>query len=168
MMIELLMAIAGLATGQIDVLGPAREGKLQCVGHDRARKTCTSLTTYTPQADGTYAAVMSQVIASKPVIVMETRSSVTVEGDAVCSIFHLADSRFLTDGKPVNAATERAVRKHLGGSMGRYEDNRVCSHHRATGDRFEATVSFDGRPGNGAAQPFIWIGADEGFTLAGL
>ncbi|RYE76572.1 MAG: hypothetical protein EOP19_24235, partial [Hyphomicrobiales bacterium] len=84
-----------------------------------AVKTCAGTAKYTVRADGGYDLVATIMIAPQPLILVEVRSSGTVEGDAVCGVVAKADfaaAKITMAGAPANATMDQAIKSQLVGS----------------------------------------------------
>jgi hypothetical protein len=168
-MIEPLFLLLAVAAPQsADPLAPAREGKLQCIRPDKAKKTCMGLATYVVRPDGTYDTTVTAMIAPAPLITMKTKSSGKVENGAVCGMIRKADyeaATFEMDGKPVDEATATAIRGQVLGAVAALDGKNGCSRERADGDVLTIDVTVDGTARPELSQKAIWVKADEGYKI---
>src|SRR5260221_465758 len=67
-----------------DPIAPAASGQLQCYSPDITRKTCSSLASYKPGANGTIDNGAVVLIWNDPVITMEIVSPIEVKASRVC------------------------------------------------------------------------------------
>src|SRR5437899_11866948 len=87
-----LMFLAAIAVSNLpaqaaslpDPIAPAANGQLQCYSPDTARKTCNSLASYKPGANGTIDNIAVVLISKDPVITMEAVSPVEIKAGKVC------------------------------------------------------------------------------------
>lgn len=167
-LLALLQATA--APADADPLAPARQGKLQCMAPDRARKACTALNHYVPDGERRYRNTTRALLTLKPLVTLEITVSSTIEGDAYCGTVTRADLEAATvflgkaeapDSlrKRVIDATLSSIRSDLG--------KKACSRVRPDGDLLLQKSEVDGVSRPDLMMRFIWVDPEEGYRLGG-
>lgn len=152
-----------------DALAPARAGQLQCYAPNTAHKTCQSLAGYAFAADGTINNSADTLILQQPAIVMRTNVPVIVRSGAVCGPIRAEDlqgATFTIDGAPATAQQTETMRAQLAQQMAGILNVDICTTYVADGDGFRAEASFNGAPRPDLNQHVIWVGANDGWTVA--
>lgn len=171
MILSLAAALAALTVQSTDPLAPARAGKHLCVNADAAAKTCNAISVYTFGADGSIVSENRAAISPAPMVVLTTRTPVTMRGDQECSsTAGFADqiTSVEIDGQPLAgdqlAGARQMIATQLQAALGEGE---LCSTYAPAADgKVDYTVTL-----NGAARPelngsALWIGADAGWRVA--
>jgi hypothetical protein len=109
-------SILGTPLPAPDALDPARMGKIRCIRPDTQARTCATMVRYSVHADGRFDAVVTGVVSTEPVIVMEYQTSGQIEDGAVCSTVRPVDftsGKLTKEGAPLAPAVETSVRQRL-------------------------------------------------------
>ena len=168
MLISLLLLAAAATPAQTDPLAPARAGKIQCVGPNQEKKTCLAFGRYQVGADGSYQSTVTVLVNPSPAITMETRAKGKVENGQVCGIIRKEDyaaSTFTMNGAPMDTAMADGIRAQLLAAVAPMDGKNGCSKERAEGGVTVSEVTLDGVARPELTQRFIWVGADDGYTL---
>lgn len=160
---------AARAASPVGPLAPAAEGKIQCFGYDRARKTCQSIAVYKPGPGDTVLNTASLLIARDPPIVMTSTSPDTIEDRRVCGPIRaedLAAATFTVSGASPDNQTAEALRRGLTSAMHDMIGKRVCVTFEPDGDALVAHATMDSVPQPDSDQHVIWVSPDDGYTVA--
>lgn len=159
-------AFAAAPTGP---LAPAADGKVQCFGYDRARKTCQSIAAYTAGPGDSVLNTASLLIARDPPIVMTTVSPVTIEGERVCGPIRqedLAAATFTVSGAAAPPDAAQTLLQGLTGAMKGMIGKRVCVIFAPDGGAMVAHATMDSVPQPDSDQHVIWVAPSDGYTVA--
>jgi hypothetical protein len=162
----MLLLAAGQATP--DPLAQARAGKLQCVQPNKEKKTCLAIGSYTVKPDGSYESAVTVLINPAPAMTMETRSKGKVENGQVCGVILKEDydaAKLTMGGAPMDETMAAGVRTQIGSVLAPMVGKKGCSSEKADGEMMISEVSLDGVAHPEMTQKFVWVGADEGYTL---
>ncbi|MEZ5960806.1 MAG: hypothetical protein R3C30_10340 [Hyphomonadaceae bacterium] len=154
---------------QADVLGPARAGQLQCFEPNVSAKTCQSIGGYTFNTNGVIDNTAQVLVMPQPVIVMNVTSPVTVRNNAICGPLTAEDiqrASFTIDGAPASAADTAEIRSGLTEQLAPILNVEGCVTLTPDGDGFRADTSINGAPQPQLVQRVIWIGANDGWSVA--
>lgn len=168
-MFALLLALAGPAGQDVDPLAQARDGRMQCVAPDSARRTCRSLVRYTLRGDSEFDALVSGLVSTEPVAILEYRTSGTVQDGAICSVIRpidLRDGRITKDGAPLAPAIEAQVRARVMNAAQPLAGHKRCYRQRFDGHEYQSDVTIDGLLRPEMSQRSIWVGPDDGYAVA--
>lgn len=165
------LALAGLAPAhaQTDPLAPAREGRLQCMTPNVEHRTCVALARF----EFTDAGIMNPaetVLVPNPVILIRTETPVIVRGNAVCGVMNAEDmerATFTIEGQAATQEQAQGIRDAVAPYFQPLYGLEVCSAVVTGADgaqRMEASI--DGARRDDLDMDFIWVGADEGYTVA--
>lgn len=92
MFLEITLLLAGVSNqAATDVLAQSQSGKVMCVNHDPATKTCSSIISYKPQSDGRLLETGEVLISPDQSLTLEMSSMVQAKGGAICGAVSLAD-----------------------------------------------------------------------------
>jgi hypothetical protein len=170
----MILTILGLLTATVpqaasDPLAPAREGKIQCHSPDLAHKTCLSIARYEPRADGSYLNTADLLLDPQYAVSLRVRSEVRVKGPAICGVLtrddilggevEVAGAAMPDKTKPILERVAAAFE-----SMGLI-GKEICTSYSADGGQLRAEAKVDGVVRPEFAQPVIWVGPDDGWTL---
>jgi hypothetical protein len=167
-MLTLVLALLAAPQAVPDPLAPAREGKVQCVSPNREKKTCLAMTSYKAGPGGAFDSTVAVLVNPNPLIVMETRTKVTVESGATCSIIRAEDyaaSTFTMNGAPMDESTASTIRTQVAAVIAPMAGKKGCSRERLEGDLLISEVTIGGVARHDMTQKMIWISPSEGYTL---
>jgi hypothetical protein len=168
-MFEPLLFLLALAGNQAaDPLAPAREGKIQCIGPNKEKKTCMGTVTYVVRPDGSYDSTVTAMVAPQPLITMQTKTSGKVENGLVCGVVRKSEyeaATFQMDGKPAEQAMSDAIRAQVLGAVSALDGKNGCSRERADGEVSTLDVTVDGVARPELTQKAIWVKPDEGYKI---
>lgn len=162
-------ASPGQPAAPMGPLSPAAEGKIQCFGYDRARKTCNSMASYAAGPGDTIENTSTLLIARDPPIVMTSISPVTIEGERVCGAIRAEDlqtATFLVSGAPPPEDVAATLRDGLLKAMTAMIGKRACVTFVPDGGDFVARATMDAVPQPDSDQPVIWVSPGEGWKVA--
>lgn len=168
MLDALILLIAAAGAQATDPLTPARQGKIQCVGPNKANKTCKGTSTYTVHADGSYESVTIAMINPVPLITMEVRSKGKIEGNQLCGPLLKSDyekATFQMDGKPTDDATATMIRTQVAAAIAPMDGKKGCATETPEGDVIALNVTLDGEAKPELSQKAIWVSPSEGYKL---
>ncbi len=172
-MLGIVVGLSLLATPAVaqtnDVLGPARQGQLQCFEPNVTTKTCQSLGGYTFAANGVIDNMAWVLIMPEPVVIMRVSSPVVVRNNAICGPLSAADiarATFTIDGAPASEADTRDLRTGLTEQLAPMLNQESCLTMTADGDGFRADTTVGGTPQPQQTQRVIWIGPNDGYRVA--
>lgn len=165
MIATLLFLLAAAPDG--DLLDPARAGKIRCVGPDIRARTCSTMVRYTVRPDGSFDALVTGVVATDPLILLEYRTSGQIEDGAACSIVRPIDftaGKLSKDGAPLAAGIEASVRQRLMLSLQPLAGRKRCYRDRPDADGLVSSVTIDGLVRTDMNQRAIWVSPEEGYA----
>jgi hypothetical protein len=163
------VAPSARAATPVGPLAPAADGKFQCFGYDRARKTCQSTAGYAAGPGDTIENTATLLIGHDPTIVMTTISPVTVEGQRVCGPIRAEDlesATFLVSGSPPDEDAADALRAGLKKAMVAMLGKQVCVTLAPDGGGLVAHATIDAVPQPDSDQRVIWVSPADGWTVA--
>ena len=153
-----------------DPLAPAREGKVQCHSPDAAYKTCLSIARYDPRADGSYLNTADLLLDPQHAVSLRVRSVVRVKGPAICGVLARADilgGEVEVAGAAIPDKTEPTLERVVAAFDAMdLIGKEICTSYSADGGQLRAEATVDGVARPEYAQPVIWVGPDDGWTLA--
>ena len=164
------LCAAAPAAHAIDLgpLAPAADGKVQCYSPNAAAKSCQSIGAYQVDAKGVIQNDAVVMINSSPLLVMTTRSAVTLKGGADCGVLrpeHIAGATFTVEGRPADAGQTARLRGAMLGTMKPMLGHEICVYYRAQGDGVLATSTIDGKPQPQMDQHVMWVSPAEGWRV---
>ncbi len=167
-MIEAALLIAAVLGGQADAdpLAPARAGKLRCVQPDVAARTCATIVRYTVRDDGGFDAAISGVVNLAPLVVIDYKTSGTIEDGAVCSVVRPADfnaGRLTKDSAPATAAVEAMVRPRIMAALQPLAGKKRCYRDKPEGNVLISDVTVNGVYTADLRQRAIWVSPEDGY-----
>ena len=151
-----------------DPIGRAFAGQMQCYSPNVARRTCQSLAGYRRSADGSIDNDATVLISSSPVIVMTTRSPVTVRSNSVCGPIRRQDieaATFELDGQAADATQTADLRVRMIAAERSLIGREICTQYLPHGDTLLARASVDGVVQPSLDQTVIWVGANSGWRV---
>lgn len=167
MITALLLLAAAAPAPSPDLLDPARAGKIRCIGPDMRARTCTTMVRYSVQDDGRFDAVVTGVVSTEPLILIEYRTSGQIEEGAVCSVVRPADftaGKLSKDGAPLAAGVESSIRQRLMVALQPLAGRKRCYRDRVDGDGLVSNITIDGLLHPEMNQRAIWIASQDGYA----
>jgi hypothetical protein len=164
-----LLLLGALAGQEADPLAPAHEGTMQCIAPDVARRTCKSLVRYTMRGDGGFDALVTGVVSTEPVAMLEYRTSGTIQEGAICSVIRpidLRDGKLSRDGAPLAPAIEAQLRARVMEAVQPLAGRKRCYRLRFDGIEYQSDVTIDGLVRLDLSQRSIWVRQDDGYAVA--
>ena len=149
-------------------IAEANSGKLQCYSPNVANKTCRSMGAYKPGAKGVIDNIAIVLIASQPLVVMETVSPVTVKKGQVCGPLRAQDidaSKITANGKAVEAQQATTIRQQMKAALKDMLGHEVCTAYRPKDGMLLARASLDGVEKPELDQKVIWVSRTDGYRL---
>jgi hypothetical protein len=168
-LLALLLSMAGLPGQDLDALAPAREGRMQCIAPDTARRTCRSLVRYTLRGEDGFDASVTGLVSTEPVAILEYRTSGTVQDGAICSVIRpidIRDGKLSKDGAPLSPAVEAQLRTRVMNAAQPLAGHKRCYRQRFDGIEYQSDVTIDGLLRPEMTQRSIWVRADDGYAVA--
>jgi hypothetical protein len=152
-----------------DVLGPARQGQLQCFEPNVAAKTCQSIGGYTFNANGVIDNTADVLIMPQPVIVMRVTAPVTLRGGAICGPLTTADierATFTIDGAAASAEDTQAIKTALTQQLAPMLNVETCITLTPVDGGFRADSVMAGTPRPELSQRVVWVRPEDGYRVA--
>jgi hypothetical protein len=158
-----------MADGPADPLAAARQGMVQCYDPHTETKTCRAIGAYTFESDGTITNEATVALPSDGnVIIMKTKSPVTLRGDAVCGPIGkdaIKTASLTEKGRRLPADDANQVRVQLQIVMAGRFGKELCTTYRPFHDEFYAKVTVDGVADPDASDYMRWVKPDDGYTV---
>lgn len=158
-----------MADSPIDPLAAARLGMVQCFDPHTEAKTCRAIGAYTFESDGTIVNETTVALPSdRNVLIMKTRSPVSVRGDAVCGPISrdaVKSASLTMNGRRLPPDDANQIRVQLQAVMAGRFDKALCTSYRPFRDEFYATVTVDGVVDSEASDYVRWVKPDDGYTV---
>lgn len=147
----------------------AEKGDVQCYQPDTTKKTCQSIADYKRLPDGTIQNVATVLVGLKPVVVMQTATTVTIRNGQVCGPIKQADidgATFTVNGAPATAKQAELLRKQMTDSMATLLNADICTAYLQSGNSFTARETVDGASQPNLDQHVIWVAQADGYKVA--
>lgn len=169
----LLFAVAALASDPTDSipdpLAPALAGKLECSSPDDQRKICKSIVYYRRLTDQDYSDTATILMSKDGPVVMETTSTVTVKGDAVCGFLTPEDlkaGKIWIGGKALDAAGAAPVLDSISAAASSMFGKELCVSYAKSADGLVEHGTIDGVAEPKADQLIEWVDPADGYIVA--
>ena len=149
-------------------LAPAGEGRVQCFSPNSAAKSCQSIGSYQVDAKGVIQNDAVVMVTPSPLLIMTTRSAVTIKGGADCGVLRaeqIARATFTIEGRPADAAQTARLRSAMMGSMKPMMEHEICVYYQPQGDGVLATSTVDGKPQPAMDQHVMWVSPADGWRV---
>jgi len=163
-------ALPALAASLPDPLAPATSGQLQCYSPDTTRKTCISLASYKPGANGTIDIAAVVLISKDPVVTMETVSPVEVKAGQVCGKVRSQDidaAKFGVAGQLLDAKQAAPLREQMRRTFVNVFDREICTAYVDQGRTSLARSTMDKVPLPASTdQQVLWVSPTDGYRVA--
>jgi hypothetical protein len=158
-----------MADAPADPLAPAHQGLVQCYDPNIAAKTCRAIGAYTFESDGTITYETTVALPSDGnVIIMKTKSPVTLRGDAVCGPIDrdaIKTASLTEKGRRLPADDANQIRVQLQIVMAGRFGKESCATYQAFRDASYAKVTLDGVADSDASGYMRWVKPDDGYTV---
>jgi hypothetical protein len=151
-----------------DPLAPATAGLLQCFSPDEGEKTCQSLDTFHPLANGKYRDSAIALIPTDPPMTFEFSSLVESKGSSFCSTIRasdLAKARIKRAGRPLPASQQSAMRKFLLTALAPSLNKETCAVLEDTPEGLVARAKVNGVYDPGLDQFVKWVHPADGYRV---
>jgi hypothetical protein len=169
-----LALIAGVAAAPealaqaSDVLGPARQGQVQCFEPVVDRKVCGVLSRYAFSPGGTISNDADMLVLSDPLVVMRMSSPVVVRDGAVCGPLReedLSRATFTVNGEAASTEDAESIRRAIGRQMAPMMNVEVCTTFTPDGDALRADSTANGEPRPEMSERVLWVNPAEGWRI---
>ncbi|MDF2384898.1 hypothetical protein JMG10_25725 [Nostoc ellipsosporum NOK] len=161
-----LLAAAAPMPGA-DALDPARAGKIRCIGPDTRARTCATMVRYTVHEDDRFEAVVTGVVSTEPMILIEYQTSGRIEDGAVCSTVRPVDfksGKLSKDGAPLAPAVETSIRERLMLALQPLAGRKRCYRDKVDGDGIVSDIVIDGLVRADMNQRVLWVSPEDGWA----
>lgn len=161
-----LLAAAALMPGA-DALDPARAGKIRCIDPDTRARTCATMVRYTVHEDDRFEAVVTGVVSTEPMILIEYQTSGRIEDGAVCSTVRPVDfksGKLSKDGAPLAPAVETSIRERLMLALQPLAGRKRCYRDKVDGDGIVSDIVIDGLVRADMNQRVLWVSPEDGWA----
>lgn len=162
-----LMLAPALAHAQsADPFARARDGWVECHEANTVARTCSAIGTYRFAENGDVHNDAVMLLASQPLIVVNSTSTVYARDGMICERISRASidqARIMVDGQPAPPAFDRQIKDSVWSVFA--SANEMCARTVTQGDVASVTIFFDGVEQPQLALQFRWI-RPEGYTLA--
>lgn len=132
-------------------------------------KTCRSIGAYSFESDGTIIYESTVALPSDGnVLILKTKSPVTVRGDAVCGLVSrdtIKTASLTEKGRRLPPDDANQVRVQLQMVMASRFGKESCTTFRAFKDESYAKVTLDGVADPDASGYMRWVKPDDGYTV---
>lgn len=165
-----ILCLAATAAHALDLgpLAPAAEGKAQCYSPNSAARSCQSIGSYRVDPKGVIQNDAVVMVSSSPLVIMTTRSAVTIKAGADCGVLrseHIAAATFTVEGRPADASQTSRLRAAMMASMKPMMGHEICVSYRPQGEGMLATSTVDGKPQPAMDQRVIWVSPADGWRV---
>jgi hypothetical protein len=152
-----------------DPIAPAATGQLQCYSPDTTRKTCSSLASYKPGANGAIDNLAVVLISKDSAVTMETVTQVNIKADQVCGKIRSQDldaARFKVGGQLLDPNQAVQLREQMRRSYVQIFDREICTAYIHQGGILLAKATIDGAPMPATVdQRVMWVSPDDGYRV---
>ncbi|MBO9623127.1 MAG: hypothetical protein J7500_10490 [Sphingomonas sp.] len=165
--LPVLLAIAAQAGGDEDTLTPAREGLLRCTSPDPARKTCSSLTSFTIRPDGSFEAEVTG-IGGPAGIQVHYRMPGKIVGGAACFVHRtdtLASATFTKPNARLAQSLQETLRRDLAAAMAPLNGRQRCYRDQIDNAVLIARTTLDGVAQPDLDRPVRWVAPGDGYKV---
>jgi hypothetical protein len=153
-----------------DPIAPSAKGQLQCYSPDTARKTCNSLASYKPQANGAIDNIAVVLISKNPAITMETVSPVEIKAGKICGKIRKQDvdaAKFTVGGLLPDAKQAATLREQIQLSYTNILGHEICTAYLDQGGILLAKATMDGVPMPATTdQRVLWVSPSDGYRVS--
>jgi hypothetical protein len=164
-----LLLAATSAPSELDAAAQSQLGKRLCVNPDVSNKSCSSILSYKPGADGSLVETGEILIAPAQGITLEMTSSVKEEGGALCGVVELADMQkgiVRVNGTPLPPEQNAAAVAKLVERLAPMAGKKACEALRVQDGQLMKYGQVDKVDLKLPGKPVKWIDPNEGFQVA--
>jgi hypothetical protein len=164
----LLLAATG-GPSELDAAAQSRLGKRLCVNPDTSNKSCSSILSYKPGADGFLIETGEILIAPAQGITLEMTSLVKEENGALCGVVQLADMQkgiVRVNGTPLPAEQNAAAVAKLVERLASMAGKKACEALRVQDGQLMKYGQVDKIDLKLPGKSVKWIDPTEGFRVA--
>jgi hypothetical protein len=151
-----LLLAATDAPSELDAAAQSRLGKRLCVNPDTTNKSCSSILSYKPSADGFLIETGEVLVAPAQGITLEMTSLVKEDGGALCGV----------NGTPLPADQNAAAVAKLVERLASMEGKKACEALRVQDGQLMKYGQVDKIDLKLPGKPVKWIDTTEGFRVA--
>jgi hypothetical protein len=163
-----LLLAASAPQAAADPLAPVRAGKLQCANPNIEKKTCMALSSYKLNADATYEATTTLLIAPQPQITMQVKSAGKIVDGQFCGPIRKEDFDAATltmDGAAMDPSMAAAIQGQVVAAITPMLGKTGCTRETPDGATLKAEVTLDGVARPEMTQRVLWVSAANGYKL---
>ena len=169
LLVFLAATTSAIVVDPVDVMANIRAGHQLCSNPDLAAKTCSTLTTYSVEDDGSVVERVETLLAPTAPITLEMQGVLTVEGQKTCGTFR-ADALdaviFRVNGQPASpdeiASIQPLVRAALTPMIGR----KACDEFHLVEGILTKQGSVEGLDVAVPPRPVAWVTKDQKYSVA--
>ena len=169
MLLFSLLAAASLAAGDDDVLANVQAGLMICSNPDEASKTCSTISRYELQSDGSLLETSEILFAPAQAISLEVKAHINLKGGAICGAMlksDLDDGVVKLNGAPIPEDRNKAVLAKLDQQFAPLFGRQTCEMLRVENGQLLKFGQMDGVDTPLPPKPVRWISATDGFKVA--
>lgn len=160
---------APAAPAQTDYPAGIRAGKLLCSNPDPAAKTCSNIDSFIRAADGTLTDTGETLLASEPLVTLETSVIVHAEGATNCGVLELADlkkARVRVNGELLPPDRNALVVDKIVEKMSPLAGRKACETLHMDGGKLIKSANMEGVDVKIPDKPVAWIAPGDGYRVA--
>jgi hypothetical protein len=150
-------------------LARAANGQQQCYAPDTARKTCHSLASYRPGANGGIENVAVVLVSANPVINMEAVSAVEVKAGKECGTLRKEDlnsAKFTFGGRLLTDEEAIILRQQVQYRFNNMYGHEICTTYLDQGETLLAKMTMDGVPMPASTdRQVLWVSPQDGYRV---
>jgi hypothetical protein len=153
-----------------DPIAPAANGQLQCYSPNTTRKTCNSLASYKPGANGAIDNLAVVLISKDPAVTMETVTPVNIKAGQVCGKIRSQDldaAKFRVGGQLLDAKQAAPLREQMRRSYINIFDREICTAYINQDGILVAKATMEGVPMPATTdQRVLWVSPGDGYKVS--
>ena len=170
MLLAIFLAASASATVvEADVLANVRAGRMICSNPDNVAKTCTTISRYELQTDGSLHETSEILFSPNQPVSFEVQAKTTLEKGAICGAMLQADLEngvVRLNGTPLPPDKSKAVIANLMEKLAPLLGRKACEVLRVEDGRLLKLGQMEGIDIPLPPKPVRWITADQGFKVA--
>lgn len=169
MLLVSLLAAMGVAAGEADVMANVEAGRMICSNPDEASKSCTTISHYEVQKDGSLLETSEILLSPVHAMTLEVKARVTLKNGAICGALlqsDLAQGIVRVGGNPVPDDKNKALLAKLDEQFAPLFGRQTCEFLRLENGLLLKFGQMDGVDVPLPPKPVRWISASDGFKVA--
>lgn len=169
MLLLSMLAAVSVTTADVDVLANVKAGRMICSSPDDASKTCSTISRYELQTDGSLLETSEVLFAPTQAISLEVKARITLKNGAICGAMLQSDldhGIVRIGGNPIPDDKNKAVLAKLDEKFAMLFGRQTCEMLRIENGQLLKFGQMEGVDIPLPPKPVRWIAASDGFKVA--